>query len=314
MVGLSIGMAIFPDDGDNVTTLLANADAALYRAKEEGRGVMRSFSPEADARIREQRTLQSDLRQALKRGEFTLHYQPQSDVENGITGFEALLRWQHPGRGMLLPGSFISLAEENGIIVEIGKWVLREACLEAKTWNKPLAVAVNLSPVQFRYGDLAQTIHEVLLETGLAPNRLEVEITEGVLVSDFARALAQLRRIKNLGVHIAMDDFGIGYSSLSYLQAFPFDTLKIDRSFTNKLGKDTHTDEIVRAVIGLGRGLKLPVVAEGVETSEQLEFLAREQCKAVQGYLVGRPAPIADYADIVGAVNKAPKSKRAVHG
>ncbi|MEC9342207.1 MAG: EAL domain-containing protein [Pseudomonadota bacterium] len=300
MVGLSIGIAIYPDDAADAATLLNNADAALSRAKADGRGVIRSFAPETDAHIREQRILQQELRLAVPREEFVLHYQPQSRVDGEITGFEALLRWQHPQRGMLMPGKFVRAAEENGLIVEMGKWVLRAACREAVTWKKPLRVSVNLSPVQFRHGDLANTIHEILIQTHLPPGRLEVEITEGVLIDDFSRAIALLHRIKALGVHIAMDDFGTGYSSLSYLQAFPFDTLKIDRSFIAKLGVDGHTDEIVRAVIGLGRGLRLPIVAEGVETNEQLAFLTGEHCQAVQGYLIGRPAPIDAYGEIVG--------------
>ncbi|GIL03017.1 MAG: GGDEF domain-containing protein [Alphaproteobacteria bacterium] len=311
MVGLSIGIAIFPDDGADAATLLNNADAALYRAKSDGRGVIRSFAPQTDQRIREQRLLQQELRLAVPRGELALHYQPQSRVDGEFTGFEALLRWQHPTRGLLMPDQFIALAEENGLIVEIGEWVLREAAREAAGWARPLVVSVNLSPVQFRHGDLPALIHAILIETGLPASRLEVEITEGVLVDDFARAIAVLRRIKALGVHVAMDDFGIGYSSLSYLQAFPFDTLKIDRSFIARLGSESHTDEIVRAVIGLGRGLRLPIVAEGVETPEQLAFLAGEHCAGIQGYLIGRPRPIADYAEAVGRPHAARRRRAA---
>ena len=210
------------------------------------------------------------------------------------------MRWHHPIRGMVPPGTFIPLAEESGLIMQIGEWILREACREAASWPKPLQVAVNLSPVQFRHGDLPTLVHAILLETGLAPDRLELEITEGVLIDDFARAVSILRRLKLLGVSIAMDDFGTGYSSLSYLQSFPFDKIKIDRTFIANLTENHYSATIVRAVIGLGRGLDLPVIAEGVETAEQLAFLARESCDEVQGYLIGRPAPIESYADLVG--------------
>lgn len=300
MVNLSIGIAIYPDDGSDAETLLTHADSALYRAKQDGRGVTRSFSPKADRRIREQRKLQQELRFAISRNEFALHFQPQSTVSGEITGFEALLRWRNPRRGTVEPEAFIPLAEDNGQIVEIGEWVLREACREAASWANPLRIAVNLSPVQFRHGDIASLVHTILLETGLAPGRLEVEITESILIDSFSRAVSLLRRIKSLGVHIAMDDFGTGYSSLAYLQAFPFDTLKIDRSFIARLGATGHANEIVRAVIGLGRGLKLPIIAEGVETREQLEFLAREHCQTIQGNFFGDPRPIEEYAAIVG--------------
>jgi EAL domain-containing protein (putative c-di-GMP-specific phosphodiesterase class I) len=198
------------------------------------------------------------------------------------------------------PSTFVPIAEESRLIVPIGEWVLREACREAASWPKPLHVAVNLSPVQFQDGDLAGLVHSVLLETGLKPNRLELEITENVLIGDFSRALSILRRLKALGVRIAMDDFGSGYSSLSYLQSFPFDKIKIDKAFIANVDRNPQSAAIVRAVIGLGRGLKLPVVAEGVETKAQLEFLSREDCDEIQGYVVGDPLPINDYAAMVG--------------
>ena len=192
-----------------------------------------------DKRLRERRALQHDLRAAVEHGELTLHYQPQARIDGEIIGFEALVRWHHPTRGLVPPGTFIPLAEESGLIVAIGEWVLREACREAASWPKPLQIAVNLSPVQFRHGDLPALVHAVLLETGLAPDRLELEITEGVLIGDFSRAVSILRRLKALGVRIAMDDFGTGYSSLSYLQSFPFDKIKIDRSFISKLDRQS---------------------------------------------------------------------------
>jgi len=240
------------------------------------------------------------LRNAIGREELDLHYQPQAHISGEITGFEALVRWHHPRFGLVSPSTFIPLAEETGIIVPLGEWILRTACREAASWPKPLRVAVNLSPVQFQRGDLAKLVHEILLETGLSPSRLELEITEGVLIGDFTGAVATLRRLKNLGVRIAMDDFGTGYSSLSYLQSFPFDKIKIDQAFVANLAHSQQAVTIIRAVIALGRGLDLPVVAEGVETEEQLKFLRAEQCSEIQGYFVGRPQPIADYAAVIG--------------
>jgi len=299
-VGLTVGVGIFPQDGADVATLVANADAALFRAKSEMRGTIRFFELSMDKQLREKRALQQDLRTAIMHDELALHYQPQAHIDGEITGFEALVRWQHPRRGLVAPGTFIPLAEESGFIMELGEWILRTACREAASWPRPLHIAINLSPVQFQRGDLAKLVHEVLLETGLAPARLELEITEGVLIGDFDGAVATLRRLKNLGVRIAMDDFGTGYSSLSYLQSFPFDKIKIDQSFIANLGHSQQAATIVRAVIALGRGLALPVVAEGVETEEQLKFLAGEFCNEIQGYFIGRPKPIADYAAVVG--------------
>jgi len=298
--GMSIGVAVFPTDGADTLVLLANADAALYRAKAEARGSIRFFEPAMDKRLRERRALQHDLRSALSRGELTLHYQPQASIAGRITGFEALVRWWHPTRGMVPPSEFIPLAEESGLIIPIGEWIFREACREAASWKVPLRIAVNLSPVQFRHGDLPALVHQTLFDTGLSANRLEIEITEGVLIGDFARAVAILRRLKALGVRIAMDDFGTGYSSLSYLQSFPFDKIKIDQAFVANLNDNPQSAAIIRAVIGLGRGLALPVIAEGVETMEQMSFLERENCSEVQGFLVGRPAPIEQYAELVG--------------
>jgi diguanylate cyclase (GGDEF)-like protein len=298
--GLSIGVAVFPDDGMDADTLMANADAALYRAKAEGRGTIRFFEAEMDQRLREHRALQLDLRVAIERDELKLYFQPEARVKGDVVAFEALVRWHHPVRGSILPSTFIPLAEEGGSIIAIGEWVLREACREAALWSEPIRVGVNLSPVQFRHSDLPTLVHTVLLETGLAPSRLELEVTEGVLIDDFPRTVSVLRRLKALGVRIAMDDFGTGYWSLSYLQAFPFDKIKIDQRFISNLNHDAQSATIVRAVIGLARGLAIPVVAEGVETREQLEFLAAEKCDQVQGYLIGRPEPIEHYAQYVG--------------
>jgi diguanylate cyclase (GGDEF)-like protein/PAS domain S-box-containing protein len=298
--GLSIGIAVYPSDGTSAATLLSNADAALYRSKEDGRGNIRFFEPEMDKRLRERHAIQQDLQSAIARGELELYYQPQATIGGGVIGFEALLRWHHPSRGLIPPMTFIPIAEESGLIVQIGEWVLREACREAATWPIPLQVAVNLSPVQFRHGDLPALVHTVLLETGLAAARLELEITEGVLIADFARAVSVLRRLKALGVRIAMDDFGTGYSSLSYLQSFPFDKIKIDQSFISNLEHNRQSAAIVRAVVSLAHGLGLPVIAEGVESSAQLEFLTRETVDEVQGYLLGRPYPIKHYAGLIG--------------
>jgi diguanylate cyclase (GGDEF)-like protein/PAS domain S-box-containing protein len=299
-VGLTIGVGIYPQDGTDAPTLVANTDAALFRAKAEMRGSIRFFEMSMDKQLREKRALQQDLRLAISRDELALHYQPQAHIDGDITGFEALMRWHHPRDGLVPPSTFIPLAEESGLIPVLGEWILRTACREAASWPRSLHVAINLSPVQFQHGDLPRLVHQILLESGLAPSRLELEITEGVLIGDFTRAVSILRRLKNLGVRIAMDDFGTGYSSLSYLQSFPFDKIKIDQSFVANLSHSQQAATIIRAVIALGRGLNLPVVAEGVETEEQLRFLANEHCNEIQGYFVGRPKPIEDYAEVVG--------------
>lgn len=303
--GVTTGMSIFPHNGTDGASLLANAGAALFRAKQKSRGTISLYQPEMDQQIRDRRVLHQDLSMAIKNGELSLAFQPQgaarhSVAESEIIGFEALARWQHPVRGQVSPAEFIPIAEESGLIVEMGEWILREACREAASWPKPLQVAVNLSPAQFMHGDVVGLVHSILIETGLAPGRLELEITEGVLIEDFDRGLALLRRLKALGVRISMDDFGSGYSSLSYLQAFPFDKIKIDRAFIINLGRNPQSAAIVRAVIDLGHGLEMSIIAEGVETVDQLAFLAKEGCDGVQGYLLGKPLPIGKYAGLVG--------------
>lgn len=305
--GITTGMSIFPHNGPDGASLLANAGAALFRAKQKSRGTISLYQPEMDQQIRDRRVLHQDLSKAIKNGELSLAFQPQgiarnSVAESEIIGFEALARWQHPVRGQVSPAEFIPIAEESGLIVEMGEWILRQACREAASWPKPLQVAVNLSPAQFMHGDVVGLVHSILIETGLAPGRLELEITEGVLIEDFDRGLALLRRLKALGVRISMDDFGSGYSSLSYLQAFPFDKIKIDRAFIINLGRNPQSAAIVRAVIDLGHGLEMSIIAEGVETIDQLTFLAREGCDGVQGYLLGKPLPIGQYAGLVGRV------------
>jgi diguanylate cyclase (GGDEF)-like protein len=303
--GVTTGISVFPHNGADAASLLANSGAALFRAKAKSRGSIGLFEPEMDQQIRDRRVLHQDLSMAIRNGELSLYYQPQATsgptvATSEVIGFEALARWQHPLRGFVSPGDFIPLAEESGLIVEMGQWILREACREAASWPVPLQIAVNLSPAQFMHGDVVSLVHSILLETGLAPDRLELEITEGVLIEDFDRGLALLRRLKALGVRISMDDFGSGYSSLSYLQAFPFDKIKIDRTFVMNLGRNPQSAAIVRAVIDLGHGLEMSIVAEGVETQEQLGFLADQGCDAVQGYFIGKPAPIGQYGVLVG--------------
>jgi diguanylate cyclase (GGDEF)-like protein/PAS domain S-box-containing protein len=300
-VGLTVGVAVFPTDGTDRVTLLGNADAALYRAKAQGRGSVRFFDAEMDRHLKGRRAIQFDLQRALDRGELSLHYQPQALISGEIIGFEALLRWQHSERGNVPPNTFVPLAEETGMIIPIGEWVIREACREAASWARPLQISLNLSPAQFLRGNLPELTLSVLMDTGLAPGRLELEITEGVLIGDFARAKTILGRLKALGVRIAMDDFGTGYSSLSYLQSFPFDKIKIDRAFISNVDTNAQSAAIVRAAIGLGHGLNLPVIAEGVETESQRAFLARERCDEIQGYFIGKPQPIAAYSPLIGA-------------
>ncbi len=309
-IGLSIGASVYPKDGIDPMTLQANADAALYRAKADGRHLACFFNPDMDRRLRERYALQHDLRSAAAHKELRLHYQPQANINGEVFGFEALIRWEHPKRGMVPPDSFISLAEQNGMIIEIGDWTLRQACQEAASWKRPLQIGINLSPVQFRYGDLPQLVHEVLFQSGLDPKRLELEITEGVLINDPSRAMSILRRLKTLGVKIVMDDFGTGYASLSSLQSFPFDKIKIDRTFVSGVDMRPQSAAIVRAVIGLSNALSMPVIAEGVETEDERRFLMNEGCREIQGYLIGRPRPIASYSDLttgfVGARDHVP--------
>lgn len=299
-LGMSVGVASYPADGNDMVALLRNADAALYRAKAEGRCAIKFFEADMDRMLHDRRALQADLALAVSRNELQLFYQPQARVAGQIVGFEALLRWDHLRRGFVPPSTFVPLAEESGLIDQIGEWVLREACREAASWRKPLQIAINLSPLQLRQAELVPLVHSVLLETGLAPERLVIEITEGALMDDYSRAVSILRRLKALGVRIAMDDFGTGYSSLSYLQSFPFDKIKIDQTFIANVDRNAQSAAIVRAVLGLGRSLDLTTVAEGVETQAQLAILRSEGCDEMQGYLIGRPQPISEYAEMAG--------------
>ena len=289
-VGVSIGIAVAPADGDTHEELLRHADLALYRAKADGRGCYLAFEMDMDTALQARRTLEHDLRIALSEGQFELAYQPQVRVQDDhIIGFEALLRWRHPIRGVIPPGDFIPLAEESGLIVPIGDWVLREACREATRWPADISIAVNVSAVQLRGPALYHSVIEALQASGLPPGRLELEVTETAMLNDSKAALDVMHRLRALGVRIAMDDFGTGYSSLNYLQSFPFDRIKIDRSFVQSLGHDGKSLAIVRAVVGLGSSLGVAVTAEGVENIEQLETLAAENCGELQGFFYSRP-------------------------
>ncbi len=292
--GLSVGIAVAPEDGTAGDHLMKCADLALYRAKSEGRGMFRFFEPDMSRRLQARRELELDLRQALSAGEFSLAFQPQVRASSGaLSGFEALVRWHQIARGPVSPADFIPLAEETGLILPIGEWVLREACREAARWPAPLKVAVNLSPVQFKNRRLVRFVMETLAETGLAPSRLELEITEAVLLQNDDITIAMLHELRSHGIRIAMDDFGVGYSSLSYLRSFPFDKIKIDRSFIADLDRNRDNAAIVRAMAGLGASLNVDTTAEGVETAEQLAVVRHCGCTEVQGYLISAPRPAA---------------------
>ncbi|WP_192182489.1 sensor domain-containing diguanylate cyclase [Mesorhizobium amorphae] len=306
LVSASIGIALYPLDADEQAALVSHADTALYRAKAEGKDTYRYFEASMGAEARDRRVLEHDLRQAVARNEFRLVYQPQKEISSGrMIGFEALIRWQHPQRGEVSPAVFIPVAEDSGAILQIGEWVLATACEEAARWKNPLTVAVNVSAVQLHNPNFSRKVHEVLLRSGLAPGRLELEITETALVKDMPRALATLRQVKALGVRVAMDDFGTGYSSLSNLRAFPFDKIKIDGSFIKSVDRNGQVAAIVRAVLGLGRGLGLPVLAEGVETLGELRFLDAEDCEIGQGFYLGRPSPIETFGELTGVTGPA---------
>jgi diguanylate cyclase (GGDEF)-like protein/PAS domain S-box-containing protein len=304
-VTTSIGITIFPQDGSDVDTLLRNADTAMYRAKERGRDNFQLYTPAMNAAVIQRLALENDLRHAVERGELFLRYQPVSDVSSGqIVGAEALLRWEHPQRGTLDPDSFIPLAEETGLIVPVGEWVLREACLQAKTWHDaglPIRIGVNLSVRQLHHKDLIRLVTSVLDESGVAPEMLQLEITEGDVMSNVEFIIGVLHGLRAMGVGISVDDFGTGYSSLSYLKRFPIDSVKIDRSFVRDLATDPSDAAIVTTVIAMARNLSLRVVAEGVETNEQLEFLRLRNCDEYQGYLISRPVPAHAFARLLSA-------------
>ncbi|MER8379738.1 EAL domain-containing protein [Mesorhizobium sp. M0142] len=292
-VGISVGIALFPNDGKDTDTLLKNADMALYRAKSEGRNLYRFFEPAMDAMVRARRALEIDLRAALSRREFELDFQPIMNIASGeIVGAEALMRWRSPVRGLVRPDDFIPAAEETGLIVPLGEWALRKACTTAAGWA-PLRIAVNVSAVQIKSGTFARSVISALAFSGVPANRLELEITETVLMDESDLVLKTLRQLRDLGVRIALDDFGTGYSSLGYLRRFPVDKIKIDRSFTRDIDS-RDTAAIVRTIIGLGAQLGITVTAEGVETEAQLEFLQKEGCVEAQGYLIGVPSKASD--------------------
>lgn len=294
-IGVSIGIALPPADGTDPDRLLKSADLALYRAKEEGRGRFRFFEQEMDARAQARRALELDLRRAFVLRQFEVYYQAQMNLhDKQVVGFEALARWRHPQRGMVSPAAFIPVAEEIGLISQIGEWVLLTACREAASWPGTQRIAVNLSPMQFSTPGLVDTVAAALATSGLPAERLELEITESVLLDDTAATLAILHQLRSLGIRIAMDDFGTGYSSLGYLRSFPFDKVKIDQSFIRDMPTDGDSAAIVKAIIGLGISLGISTTAEGVETEEQLNRLRAEGCTDIQGYLLSKPVPAAE--------------------
>ena len=295
--GISIGGALFPEHATELDELIGRADVALYHAKKSGRNTFRAYRKGMDELIEKRRALEADIERGLERGEFELYLQPRvSALEGTIVGYEALLRWNHPERGMVQPGDFIPVAEVSGKIIGLGEWVLREACRLAVELPAHVHLSVNVSPVQFRHPDFLAGIEAILKETSVAPQKLELEITESVLIDDDQRARLILGHLKTLGLKIALDDFGTGYSSLSYLSRYPFDVIKIDRSFVSALGEQETANAIVRTIIELGNGLGMRVVAEGVETVDQAGYLSAAGCDELQGYLLGRPQPVDEIA------------------
>jgi|HubBroStandDraft_6_1064221.scaffolds.fasta_scaffold35984_2 diguanylate cyclase (GGDEF)-like protein len=308
----SIGIARAPDDGNDPELLLANADLALYRAKAEGRGRRRFFEAEMNERVRARQLLERDLRTATSEDQFELNYQPQLNLSSGrISGFEALLRWRHPERGLIPPLDFIPLAEDTGLIVPVSQWLLGEACREARTWPDDIKLAVNLSPVHFRSGTLVHDVVGALSLSGLEPSRLELEITESVLLDDNKTTMQALHELRRWGVGISIDDFGTGYSSFTYLRMFPFDKIKIDQSFVRDLPTKKDSTAIVRAIIGVASTLGMVTTAEGVETQEQLTYLQAEGCTEVQGYLISRPLLTTDVRRILAKPKDIERNKVA---
>jgi diguanylate cyclase (GGDEF)-like protein len=300
VVDISVGIALAPNDSIDADQLLRSADMALYGAKSEGRGTYRFFEPDMDARMKKRRALVDDLRSALVNGNFELYYQPVVSVQNKqVCCCEALLRWRHPERGMILPAEFIPVAEETGLMVPIGEWVLRQACADAAAWPTDIRVAVNVSPVQLRNQTWPRTVIGALVASGLSPHRLELEITESVLMHNNEATLRTLHEFRKLGVRIVMDDFGTGYSSLSYLRSFPFDKIKIDRSFVNDLLNSADTLKIVQAITSLANGLNMITTAEGVETERQLEIIRTTGCSEMQGHLFSPPRPAAEILQLI---------------
>jgi predicted signal transduction protein with EAL and GGDEF domain len=314
-IGVSVGVAIGPADGSDPDELLKNADLALGRAKVDGFGNSRFFERGMDERMRARHKLEHDMRVALRENQFQLYYQPQLNLEFGeIGGFEALLRWNHPERGMILPSEFVPLAEDTGFIVPLGEWALREACEEASTWPKGLRVAVNLSVAQFRSGQVRQSVIAALGGSALAPSRLEIEITESVLMQEGKDVTEVLSKLQDIGVGLALDDFGTGFSSLSYLTRMRFDKIKIDKHFIRELRDDPNSSlAVVRSVVALARSLDITTVAEGIETKEQLERVREEGCSEAQGFYIGRPIPSSDIPEFLSGRKRKPlrNSRRA---
>jgi diguanylate cyclase (GGDEF)-like protein len=299
--GTSIGIAIAPDDGDDLETLMRNADLALYRAKGEGRGIYSFFEEGLNEKAQERRVIEGDLRAAIERGEFELYYQPLFDLkEHRIGSFEALLRWNHPTRGLVAPLEFIPIAEDSGMIIPIGAWAMREACRQAAAWPEHIRVAVNVSPIQFQRPGLNQVILNALAVSGLAPNRLEIEITESIFLQGSEVTLKALHALRSLGIRIALDDFGTGYSSLSYLQKFPFDKLKIDQSFIQALLVRPGASAVIRAITDLASALGMETTAEGVEETVQLRELEMHGCSSIQGFLFSKPIRVSEVAGLLG--------------
>jgi diguanylate cyclase (GGDEF)-like protein len=304
-VTVSIGIGIYPDDGQDAETLVKSADTAMYHAKENGRNNYQFFTQDMNLRAVERQSLEGGLRRAVGRQEFVLHYQPKVNLETGaITGAEALIRWLHPVRGLILPAQFVPIAEDCGLIVPIGQWVVREACRQIRVWLdaglRPTPVAVNISAVEFRTKDFLESVRATLEDTCLEPRYLELELTESVLMQDAESTTSVLQALKAMGVQLAVDDFGTGYSSLSYLRQFPIDALKVDQSFVHDITSDPEDATIVSAVIGMGKNLKQRVIAEGVETREQLAFLQSQGCDEGQGYYFSQPVVAEEFARLLG--------------
>jgi diguanylate cyclase (GGDEF)-like protein/PAS domain S-box-containing protein len=302
----SIGISVYPGDGEDAETLIKNADTAMYHAKECGRNNFQFFEAEMNSKAVERQSLESGLRLALERGEFLLHYQPKVKLRTGaITGVEALIRWLRPDRGLVPPSQFIPIAEDSGLILPIGRWVLREACRQAREWQDAgllfKRISVNVSAAEFRHKDFVEGVRTILAETGFEASRLDLELTEGVLMDDAESTASVLKALKAMGLHLAVDDFGTGYSRLSYLQQFPIDVLKIDQSFVQRISSDPNDTTIVRAIIDMGRNLKHRVIAEGIETQEQLAFLQARHCSEGQGYLFSRPLAATQMASLIRA-------------
>jgi predicted signal transduction protein with EAL and GGDEF domain len=309
IVGMSVGVALAPGDGTHPDGLTKDADLAMYRAKADGGNTYRFFEPQMDARMQARREIELDLRKAVVNGEFELHYQPVVNLRaETVTCFEALIRWRHPEHGLIQPMQFIPIAEETGLIIPLGRWVLRQACVEAAAWPPEITVAVNVSPAQFNHHNLVHDVVAALDASGLPGDRLEVEITELVLLRDNETTLATLHELRSLGVKIAMDDFGTGYSSIGYLRSFPFDKIKIDQSFIRSVADRKDSLAIIRAVVGLGSSLGVATTAEGVETQEQLDCLRIEGCTEAQGFLISRPRPAGDVQSILSKLRMHPSS------